>query len=281
MAAVRGLFVQIAADYARPIRDFVLEVRLGDPVRDWLDMCRPALASLARSAQTMELVDLAGAAHAFLAVLDEIAKGTGKNLDADAKRAVTEAYDELVRVQPDVFALDGEASRREPIIVQSLLCSVPDVKKVALDKIYAAGLTRLEMFYVARPGEMSVATGLPLETCVHIAERFAAYKREVESTKLDPSRSMERNKVAELALGIEQKNAEFDRVASRWSDDAATRKKLLRQERETLMLEVQVVLARLGEVDLVSRLERLPFGKKVEELTRWLDEAKRLAKPTP
>ena len=43
--------------------------------------------------------------------------------------------------------------------------------------------------------------------------------------------------------------------------------------RSVALLQVKVLLARLGEVDRLAQLERLPFERKIEQLEGYLQEA--------
>jgi len=46
----------------------------------------------------------------------------------------------------------------------------------------------------------------------------------------------------------------------------------LRNARQALVSEISVVLARMGAVDLVRELERMPFDKKIEAIDSHLQE---------
>ena len=77
-------------------------------------------------------------------------------------------------------------------------------------------------------------------------------------------------------------HVQFELAASDWSDDAHARKKQLRQARADSLLQVKVLLARLGEVDRLGQLERVPFERKIEQIEGYLREAAetRQAPPT-
>ena len=183
MASVRELFKQLAAGYARPLRDFLLEVRFGDPAREWIDVATPGAVALRRAAGELELPELASALDGFVAALELAVDPSGSTLSADARELLEGAYAKLVELMPKVFALEAERGRREPVIVQSLLLQVPDVRKVALDKIYAAGLSTLDMFYASRPRDIAEATGLAIEVATRVCDRFQAYKRDIAALR--------------------------------------------------------------------------------------------------
>ncbi|MEJ7728065.1 MAG: zinc ribbon domain-containing protein [Polyangiaceae bacterium] len=274
---VRELFLELAAEFARPVRDFMIEMRWNDPRREWLAICVPAVRSLKRSAETMEMADLSAALGGYLTALEEAQTSPAAILDEAERAPLLRAYQDLAKVMPDGFSLEAERDRREPIIVQSLLLQVPEVRKVTLDKLYAAGLTNLSMYFASKPDDIAFAAGLDTALAARIVERFHRYKRELEAPP-DETRSRERAQLAELTETLSQLTQEYERAASDWSKQATADKRRLRQEREEVLLSVTLLLARLGEVDRVRALETLPFQAKVKDLQAYLNESAQRAR---
>lgn len=274
---VRELFTQIAAGHMRPVRDFMIELKLGDPPREWIDLVRPAVSSLGKSAEGMGLTELRAATDVYLEALDLVVKSETSRITPEQAKELTDAFELLASELPGAFDLNEERDRREPIIVQSLLRQVPDVRKVALDKLYAAGLTSLEMYYAAKPYDVAQAAGLSEELAGRIVKRFAQYRRETSVGAPDLERTHEHKKLAVLVAQLAQQNEGFDAASKSWSSRAAQDKKKLRKERNDTVLELNVLLARLGEVELVKRLEKLPFQGKVDALRAYMAEVKERA----
>ncbi len=271
---VRELFNQIAATHMGPVRDFVIELKLGEPPREWIDLVSPAVSSLRKSAGGMGLEDICQHLDTFLGAL-EVATSLGQpTLTGEAKDRLLQAHGQLAEAMPQVFFLDEERDRREPIIVQSLLRQVPEVRKVALDKLYGAGLTSLAMYYVAKPYDIAEAAGISVDLAGRIVARFNAHKREVAEVPPDAGRSREFAKLDQLSNRLREQNSAFDVAAKGWSRGAAKDKRRLRKARHETVLQINVLLARLGEVDLVDRLERMPFHTKVDALDEYLQDAK-------
>jgi hypothetical protein len=176
---------------------------------------------------------------------------------------------------PDAFALDLDRTQRESIILQSLLLQVPDVKKVTLDKMYAAGLSSLEVMLLATPSDIAAATGIPEQTALHIVERFRAYRDQVRKTAPDAAHTRERQRIAQMTARLRKEHAAYEQASQSWSRDATNRKKELRKARAQTLRDIQVELARLGEVARLEQLERLPFEAKLAELEAFLEEAER------
>jgi hypothetical protein len=68
-------------------------------------------------------------------------------------------------------------------------------------------------------------------------------------------------------------NDELTHAATKWTDDARARKHEARKHREQAFQRIKVALARLGERDLLGRLERLPFDERIAALDRYLSAA--------
>jgi hypothetical protein len=273
VSELRELFSALAANHMRQVREFMIGVKWGEAPRDWIPICEPAVASLLRAAKEMELGDLCAALEGYREALGRAAAAEGTTITGDAQSNLMAAYAGLAESMPEAFGLDGERGRRETVIVHALLQQVPDVRKVTIDKIYAAGLTNLDNLFLARPDEISATTGIGENLALQIVEKFQHYRREIASLA-DSTRAAEKKRLAELASELRALHQEFERASSGWSDDERADKKRFRQARAEALLQVKVLLARLGEVDRLSQIERLPFERKIEALEQYLRESK-------
>jgi hypothetical protein len=274
LAEVRMLFAQLAANHVRQVRDFMMDMRWSEATIDWLPICEPALRSLRRAADKLELTELCEALDRFSTLLGETTASGAKNITGTAREDLLARYEELARLMPQAFALDLDRTQREAAILQSLLLQVPEVKKVTLDRMYAAGLTTLEAMFLATPGDIAATTGIPEALAQQIVERFQAYREQVKATVPDATRARERERIAELTARLRREHDEYERAADSWSRGSADQKKEMRRAREQTLLDIQVVLARLGEVERLAQLERLPFEKKLAHLESFLEEAR-------
>jgi len=271
LAEPQAIFRGIAATYMRPVRDFIIEVRMGEPPKEWVALCLPAMTSLRRSAEGVSLPKLCQRLDGCIAALKKVEQSSNAFVTGKPRDELTRAYSALEKLMPDVFALSEERDRREPIIVQSLLGQIPGVRAVALDKLYSAGLTSLSMFYAAKPEDIAAAAGLSLELSGRIVERFSRYREEA-------ARSSEQAQLAELVATLKKQHEDFQDAAD--SGGSGMEKRRLRRERADTLLRVNVLLARLGEVERLDRIERLAFERKLEELDLAVSELKsKLAPP--
>jgi hypothetical protein len=252
----------------------MIELKLGEPPREWLDLVLPAVRSLRGSATGMGITELGTELDNFIADLEAATHLDDLYVGGEARERLLATYQGLVGVMPAAFGLDEERDRREPIIVQSLLRQVPDVRKVALDKLYAAGLTSLAMYYVAKPFDIAEATGLSREVAARIIERFVQHRCEMAELTPDATRTREHTKLDLLAAQLREQNTTFEVAARDRSKRGTEEKRRLRNARNETVLQINVLLARLGEVALVNRLERLPFVAKADALDEYLEEAR-------
>ena len=274
LAEVRSLFAQLASNHVRQVRDFMIDLRWSEATVDWIGICEPALRSLRRAADKLELSELCTALDDFSRALNGTQANGSRTIDGERRATILASYDSLSEVMPQAFALDLDRSQREAVILQSLLLQVPEVKKVTLDKLYAAGLTTLEAMLLATPGDVAATTGIDEALATHIVMRFREYKDQIRKVVPDATRASEREKVAELTARLRREHAAFESAARSWSREADEQKKEFRKARAQTLLDIQVVLARLGEVDRIKEIERLPFDRKLVHLESFLEEAR-------
>jgi hypothetical protein len=274
LAEVRALFAQLAVNHVRQVRDFMIDLRWRDATLEWIGICEPALRSLRRAADKLELRELCVALDRFSQAL-AAAQGSGtRSIDGERRDVLLARYDELCALMPQAFTLDLDRTQREAVILQSLLLQVRDVKKVTLDKLYAAGLTTLEAVFLATAADIVATTGIGEALAARIVERFRTYREQIKAAAPDATRSRERERVADLTARLRREHDAYEQAAQSWTRDADEKRKTLRKARAQTLLDIQVVLARLGEVERLKELERLPFERKVAHLESFLEEAR-------
>jgi hypothetical protein len=273
LSDVRELFEQLAANHMRQVRDFMIDVKWGEATRGWIGVCEPALRSLKRAAEKLDLKELCQALDDYSAALEIVAAREDRAITGDARDLLLVSYERLLEIMPHAFALDTDRTQREAIIVQALLLQVQGVRKVTIDKLYAAGLTSLEVMFTAKADDVVATTGISSVLAERIVEKIQGYRKELKNVVPDASRSSERDRLASLARELKRQHVEYEQAAAGWTEEASSKKKYLRQARDETLLQVKVLLARLGEVDRLAAIERLPFQKKIEKLEAFLEEA--------
>jgi hypothetical protein len=271
-AAVRATFEELAVGHVSPIRNFMIEVRWGEAQASWIEMARPALKSLRQMADQVELTDLVAALDGFSTALDKVVKQGGSAIAGDAKEILLGAYEPLIDKWRRAFALDGERDRREPVIVQALLQQVAGLEPLMFDRVFAVGLNRLESLFRASAEEIAVVAELPLEVAAAIVGKVEEFRRTTPAGVASTESPVVRRQIEALITSIESQHLAFDRAAQGWSRDNLQNKKRARRDRDVAWLQMKVALARLGEIDFLLRLEKLPFGRRIEDLNRFVRE---------
>jgi hypothetical protein len=127
---------------------------------------------------------------------------------------------------------------------------------------------------LATPGDVASTTGIPETLAAHIVDRFREYRDQVRSAVPDATRAHERERIAELTTRLRREHYEYELASQGWTREADEKKRELRRARAQTLLDIQVVLARLGEVDRLKEIERLPFERKLAHLESFLEEAR-------
>jgi hypothetical protein len=274
LAAVRKMFDEVARGYVAQLRNVMLEVKWGEARTEWLSVCDAVLKSVRRMAEKMELSDLCIGLDGFQGAIAKVRKAGQGNVAGADRDALLLAYQPLLNAMPQVFELDAERNRREPVILQSLLRQVADVEKLTIDRLYAAGLTSLDVFYQAKPDEIAATTSITLELATRIVELFAQYRAAGGAHVGAAAMADEYKLLTQLTAQLRKQHVAFEEAAAAWSRDAIAKKKELRRTRAVTLQQIHVALARLGEVDRVGELEKLSFRGKIEQIERYLEKAR-------
>jgi hypothetical protein len=276
LAPVRELFAELAANHMRHVRDFMIDVKWGEATREWIEICIPAVTSLRRAAERLELGELAPALDRFGAALVATVSdpASTRTIEGASKERLLDDYGQLVAILPQAFALDRDKSRREAVIIQSLCLSVPDVRKVTIDKLHAAGLTSLKTLFEAKADEIFQVAGIPEALAQRIVERFQAYRSELQNASPQDARASERERLAVLTVQLREQHDGYEEAATGWSPVAKARKRELFRQREETWLAISLLLARFGEVERIQGTEKVPFAQRIAQISEYLEEAR-------
>jgi len=279
LADVRELFAQLAAKHMRQVRDFMIDLKWGEAPHSWIALSEPAVRSLRGAAERLGLTELCESLDGFGAALDVAQKAATTTVTGEHRDRLLDTYAKLVDVMPQAFALDLDRTQRESVIVHSLLLQIPGVGKLVVDKLYAAGLQSLDTLFSATSADIVQTTGIAPSLADRVVGRFQLYRKELHAAQPDATRAQERSRLAVLVKRLRHQHEAFEKLNDSWAPGAAGEKKTMRQSREATLLDCNVVLARLGEVERLREVEKMPFGKKVDALEAYLDEAARAYMP--
>ena len=265
LAALHATYAELSVEYCAPVRNVMIEVRWGEPPVRWLELVRGSLGSLQVMAAEVELGELAAALQNFNDVVGTVIRSGRSTVDADLRRTLLEAYAPLIAGLPRAFDLEGERTRREPVILRCLLFMVPGMLPLAIDRCLAAGLTRIEAIVKSPPEDVASVTGLDLGLCRQLVELVRSEGRIGAGNPIE-----ERQRLQSLLGQLVQAHQGYEAASASWGASSRTDKLRFREQRERLWLKLQLDLARLGEVERIDRLERLPIARRIEDLESYL-----------
>ncbi|OYT72518.1 MAG: hypothetical protein CFK52_04780 [Chloracidobacterium sp. CP2_5A] len=266
---VRQLFTEIAAGYTQPIKDFIAELRKGGFARDWLVACRPAVASLRRASESIDFTDLSSRLERLeSALLQDHNESDRRRYGRHWKLRVLSAYADLETYLPNAFLIPPAATSSESIIVNTLLKQVAGVGQRTIQKLFAAGMSRIESYATGLPSDIALAAGIKRALAERICERVQAYLRARETTDAD----LQARLIA-LVEELKQRQFEFKRATlEEWyrrSD--STEKKRCRKARQEVMWRINIALVELDQLDTLHEIRNAIFDKRIsrlEELTK-------------
>lgn len=182
-AEVRQLFADIATGYVQPIKDFITELRKGAFARDWLEACRPAVVNLRRASQSIAFTDLSIRLERLEAVLlQDHSEGDRRRYGRHWKLRVLSAYADLEDYLPATFFIPPAPTSSESIVLTTLLKQVEGVGQKTIQKLFAAGMSRLESYTTGLPSDIALAAGIKRTLAERICQRIDAYLRARETT---------------------------------------------------------------------------------------------------
>ena len=228
LAPVRELFAELAANHMRHVRDFMIDVKWGEATREWIEICIPAV----RLAPPRRRAPRPHRARGRSRRLRRAAQGHGLRYRrarsraprrSDCSKPTTGSSARSRRRSRSIAT--GRSARRSS---SSRCClSVPDVRKVTIDKLHAAGLTSLQTLFAAKPDEIAQVAGIPESLAQSIVERFQAYRSELQNASPQDARAAERERLTVLTAQLLAQHNGYEEASSSWAPDAKTKKREL------------------------------------------------------
>jgi hypothetical protein len=81
-----------------------------------------------------------------------------------------------------------------------------------------------------------------------------------------------REEIAQLTARLRSEHKEYESASQSWSPEAEEKKRELRKARAETLVEIETALSRLGEVERLQEIERLPFEQKLARLEAFLED---------
>ncbi|HKU36668.1 MAG TPA: helix-hairpin-helix domain-containing protein [Polyangiales bacterium] len=267
--AVAETFADMAKVHAHPLRELMFQLSVGRTPKQWAAACRPVLRPLFDAATQIGMLELVGALGAFDAALERAAAEPTSHIGEAAVEALTAAYDRLRQQMPDAFTPPDRADSRRLILLESLLLQVPSMQRRTLSKLYAAGVSSLAQLSQAEPSELSAVAGIDRELAQAIVTHVQRFERERNRVNPAAFRSYVQERLRSIVGRLNQLQAEFESAELAESNE---RKRTARQGREAAVLELDLLFAEVGDVDLIEQLKRCPVRDKIKRVESYLEQ---------
>jgi hypothetical protein len=261
---VRQLFADIATGYVQPIKDFIAELRKGAFARDWLEACRPAVVNLRRASQSIAFTELSARLERLESVLlQDHSEGDRRRYGRHWKLRVLSAYADLEDYLPTTFFIPPAVTSSESIVVTTLLKQVEGVGQKTIQKLFAAGMSRLESYTTGLPSDIAIAAGIKRTLAERICHRVQTYLRTREANDTEGPQRL-------LGLVEELKRRQFEfkqATLEEWYRRTdSTEKKRCRKARQETMWRISIALVELEQLDVLHEIRNAVFDKRIRRL---------------
>jgi hypothetical protein len=255
-------FRELALEHAAPLRELMIALTLAPIARRCLAHVKPALASLVDAARTLGQVEAATLLTSLEAAAT--AKSLAATLAERERDTLLAIYAQLAQLLPETFDLKSERQQREPLLVQYLLRQVPDVHLPTIDKLRAAGCDSLEALCRCSAADLVKVGHLD-------GARAEAISRHVHSYHSERAERAQERATPRLRALLERLTLAHGEYVRADAAEERTRKRSARSELRAIVLQLCLLLAQIGEIELVEGLERSPVARKIEIVRRYLE----------
>lgn len=246
------------------LRSFFLDLHLGPVAVHWFDAVEQAAAVLSTQARTRGDNELAEA----LSHLQRTAlplKQAKFRVDGDERRDLLRRYAECSKAKGTPFALDELLARRSRALVENLLQGVVLLRPIARRRLFEKQLFEIEKLRSFTPTTLSAYAAVGESEARAV---LAGLEQLSEGTP--PRGSAAGFPFADLANKKDALRALSEAFDDAAEEDDAERRRDARRARDRASAEVNLAIARLGEMDLLGDVERMSARAKIQRIEQWL-----------
>ncbi len=275
---VENLFLSISSAYLKPVKDFIGELKNGAVSKDWIDICLSSLKLIEDAGTKLSYDKVVNIINRFKRLM-LLAKGKeAKYISHGIRAQLLKEYANLSLLLPEVFALSKEhstkGSRKDTIIVTSLLKMIPGVGPVTRNKLILAGMNTLDKYYMATPKDLMLVSGIKYEQAEKIVEKFKEYKKSLRvKTNMFNQREVSLVKLMEelkMLKEVHKKYKEATRLAL-YSPEYEKLKNKLKLKRQKVMWKINIILAELEEIRMLEDFKKMIFDRRIDRIEEFLD----------
>jgi hypothetical protein len=260
------LRVELPRAELKLLADFAVHLAIGPVSGLWLMEAKPAVAVLKSAAQEGELKDL-------VAVLDRLEPAlmaaSGQRIEGDARQTLLGKLQPLERWLPTSKDIATDKTDRERLILDQLIAQISGMHPSSRRRLEDRGYASLERLRGASADKLVQDVDLSRQHAGGLLAAFQIYYDERLERPPVAGRGLERCVNDAVSL-LEQSAVEFDHACD---GDDSERKRSARKQRAQAVANVNLLLAELGQDELLDQMVRCSVQERVERLKQWLSTA--------
>jgi hypothetical protein len=191
--------------------------------------------------------------------------------NGEIRRRILSSYEALVKTMPAAFRVDDEGRQHDDVVITSLLKQIPGLGCVTLEKLYRAGLGSLDALFQANKEDLAAASGVSVRMCELICDKVTRHRQELETLPDDAPQSVWRDRLATVVNRLRH-DIRATSAPDELRGGSASEEQLRLRQRQLYFLEITVMLAEMGELDLIDRMRTLSFKRRIQVLDQYLSE---------
>lgn len=279
---VEKLFLSISGAYIQPVKEFISELKSGQADKNWVDICLSSLRLIEDAGTKMSFENVTTILSRFRDLMQQAKDSSTPVISRDIRLQLLKEYANLSSLMPEAFATSGaHASRgsvRDTVIVNAILRKTPGIGPVSRNKLLAAGLNSLDKYLVASSQEIAAVSGITETQAQTLCEAFKAYRANTPTHQDGtPQHRTLVVRLFQLLKNMRATQARYRETTRMALEDPAQEDTLrqLRSSRQSIMWDINIVLAELGSLELVEDLRRMVFDRRIQRLDAYLENEAR------
>jgi hypothetical protein len=255
--------VDLPREELKLLADFAVQLSLGPVSGLWLMEAKPAVAVLKNAAFKHELKDLTAALERLELAL---VATPGQRIEGDTRQRLLGDLKLLEHWLPTSKDLETEKNDRERLILDQLMAQISGIHPSSRRRLEDRGYASLDRLRGASVDVLVQELDLSHQHAEGLLAAFHSYYD--DRVERPPVAGRGRERCVNDALTVLERSAtEFDLACD---GEDSERKRSARKQRAQAVASVNLLLAELGENELLDQMVRCSVQERVERLRQWL-----------